>query len=239
VSEPTRWLKDGRAPREVVEMLESMAPPKPASPAVHHKLAARFADAGSARAAFGWPLGAKLARLVAGVAIGGGVVFAAARASLVRKAPTDVRESAPAAAAPAVPAPKTAGDPAAAANPALPTEPAPVEATPPPSRPAVASPSRRAASSNTDTLAEEESILEDARRALITSPARALRFLAAHQRRFPAGELTAERLFLRTDALRRLGRTGDAKRQADALVKLFPNSAYARLVPDLLAAPAP
>jgi hypothetical protein len=63
--------------------------------------------------------------------------------------------------------------------------------------------------------------------------------LAAHQRRFPAGELTAERLFLRTDALRRLGRTGDAKRQADALVKLFPNSAYARLVPDLLAAPAP
>jgi outer membrane protein assembly factor BamD (BamD/ComL family) len=59
-----------------------------------------------------------------------------------------------------------------------------------------------------------------------------------HQRRFPSGELTAERLFLRADAYRRLGRTTDAHREADALVKSFPSSAYARLVADVVDPPA-
>jgi len=254
VSEPTRWLKDGRAPREVLEVLESMSPPKPAPPSVHHKLAARFADAGSGGSIHGSLFGAKLARLFAGVAIGGGVVFAAVRGPLARKPPAPPAESSENAIR--APAPRNAEEPTSRTNLAPATEPTPaadsarVEGTGgpsasvapngAPSRAMAASPRHAAgASPSADTLAEEESILEGARRAMATSPAQALRLLAAHQRRFPAGELTAERLFLRTDALKRLGRTAEARRQADALVKRFPTSAYARLVPQLVAAPAP
>ena len=73
-----------------------------------------------------------------------------------------------------------------------------------------------------------------ARRAIGNAPQRALRLLNLHQRRFPSGELTAERLFLRADAYQRLGRTADAHREADALVRSFPQSTYARLVADLV-----
>ena len=56
-----------------------------------------------------------------------------------------------------------------------------------------------------DTLAEEEALLEQARRALASSPGAALALLRQHQQRFPAGQLTAERMFLSVDALRRAG----------------------------------
>jgi Tfp pilus assembly protein PilF len=78
-----------------------------------------------------------------------------------------------------------------------------------------------------DTLAEEEALLEQARRALTTSPGTALTLLRQHQQRFPAGQLTAERLFLSVDALRRTGDRAGADRQAQALLKRFPRSVYA------------
>lgn len=78
-----------------------------------------------------------------------------------------------------------------------------------------------------DTLAEEEALLEQARRALASSPGAALALLRQHQQRFPAGQLTAERMFLSVDALRRAGDRAGAERQTQALLKRFPSSVYA------------
>lgn len=78
-----------------------------------------------------------------------------------------------------------------------------------------------------DTLAEEEALLEQARRALASSPGAALALLRRHQQRFPAGQLTAERMFLSVDALRRAGDRAGAERQTQALLKRFPSSVYA------------
>jgi hypothetical protein len=78
-----------------------------------------------------------------------------------------------------------------------------------------------------DTLAEEEALLEQARRALTTSPRAAITLLQQHQQRFPTGQLTAERLFLSVDALRRAGDRAAAERQTQALLKRFPSSVYA------------
>jgi hypothetical protein len=78
-----------------------------------------------------------------------------------------------------------------------------------------------------DTLAEEEALLEQARRSLTSSPGGALALLREHQQRFPAGQLTAERLFLSVDALRRVGDRAGAERQAQVLLKRFPGSVYA------------
>jgi TolA-binding protein len=78
-----------------------------------------------------------------------------------------------------------------------------------------------------DTLAEEEALLEQARRALATSPGGALRLLRQHQERFPAGQLTAERMFLSIEALRRAGDHAGAERQTQALLRRFPSSVYA------------
>jgi Tfp pilus assembly protein PilF len=88
-----------------------------------------------------------------------------------------------------------------------------------------------------DRLAEEEAILEEARKTLAQDPARALTLLRRHQSRFAHGELTAERMYLSVDCLLRLGKRDAAKREADALVERYPNSAYARRAPLLFSAP--
>lgn len=241
MNEPTRWLKDERTPRDLLDALDSMSPPKPVPPSLHFKLAARFAEPGPAPATFAASLGARAARLLAGLAIGGGVVFAAARGQLARKAaPPPSDDSARVSTKTPVPGPEAIAEPPVVEQ-GTPVSADPLTAVESNGASIRAAPSSpRRATPSTDTLAQEETILEGARRALATSPARALRLLSLHQRRFPAGELTAERLFLRADALRRLGRTAEARRQADALVKRFPTSAYARLVPALVASdPAP
>lgn len=103
--------------------------------------------------------------------------------------------------------------------PAVPAGVPPIEAAP--------SAATSRASTPRDTLAEEEALLEQARRALTTSPGAALTLLNQHQQRFPAGQLTAERLFLSVETLRRAGDRAGAERQAQALLKRFPGSVYA------------
>jgi hypothetical protein len=249
MSEPKRWLDDGGAPREIVDALRAMAPPKPAPATVQRKLAIGFAESGGARGVLAVALASRVSRLSAALVVGGGVAFAAARGALVRKGtaasvPADI-----ALAAQIAPKRGAAGEvspleePSSIAASPLTTSEAAAQAPPdavdhakPARVTSHASAARRAEPA--DTLAQEESILEDARRAVAASPEQALHLLNVHQRRFPSGELTAERMFLRTDALQRLGRAADARRQADTLVKRFPTSAYARLVPTLVS-PAP
>jgi Tfp pilus assembly protein PilF len=82
------------------------------------------------------------------------------------------------------------------------------------------------ASSRGDSLAFEESLLERARKASDSSPASALALLREHERRFPAGELTAERLFLMAKASAKAGNEKAARRYGRELERRFPKSAY-------------
>lgn len=134
----------------------------------------------------------------------------------------------PAEAAPPRKPPPAVVAPLPSLAPSLPAEPLPKMPAPdlvaPSSPPPVAVSGKAAAR---DTLAEEEALLEQARRALGSSPGAALTLLRQHQQRFPAGQLTAERMFLSVDALRRAGDRAGADRQAQALLKRFPTSVYA------------
>jgi hypothetical protein len=85
-----------------------------------------------------------------------------------------------------------------------------------------------------DFLAEEEALLERARRLVATQPAAALNLLRRHQEQFPRGQLAAERMYLRVDALSRSGDLVGARRELATLVKRYPSSAYARRAPLLL-----
>jgi hypothetical protein len=81
-----------------------------------------------------------------------------------------------------------------------------------------------------DHLADEEALLEQARRLAGSSPGQALGLLQQYQRRFPSGQLVAERMFLNVDVFTRLGKTDAARKQADALMRAFPGSVYAAQV---------
>jgi len=62
----------------------------------------------------------------------------------------------------------------------------------------------------------------------------ALDLVADHAKRFPRGELAPEREYLRVKALRRLGRTNEARDRAKAYLATFPTSPYAPAVRSLL-----
>ena len=59
-------------------------------------------------------------------------------------------------------------------------------------------------------------------------PARALQRANEHAARFPGGVLVQEREVLAIQALRKLGRSAEADRRAQAFAKAFPGSAFAR-----------
>jgi hypothetical protein len=72
----------------------------------------------------------------------------------------------------------------------------------------------------------EAELLERARSALGTSPARALALTDQHRAHFPAGVLTQEREVIAIEALKRLGRTDAAARRASDFARRYPGSAY-------------
>lgn len=76
----------------------------------------------------------------------------------------------------------------------------------------------------------EPALLEQARRALGSSPSAALALTNQHAARFPHGVLTQEREVIAIEALRRLHRTSEASQRAAAFAKAFPGSAHQRMV---------
>jgi len=76
----------------------------------------------------------------------------------------------------------------------------------------------------------EAALLEQARRALDTSPSYALQLANQHRTRFPNGLLTQEREVIAIEALRRLHRTTEADQRAAGFSKAFPGSAHQRMV---------
>ena len=76
----------------------------------------------------------------------------------------------------------------------------------------------------------EATLLEQARRALSSSPSSALLLANQHRARFPNGVLTQEREVIAIEALRRLHRGSEADQRATGFSKAFPGSAHQRMV---------
>lgn len=112
--------------------------------------------------------------------------------------------------------------PAAPASEPMPSAPAGVE--PAPTAPKAKLPEKPRPPAQ---LSEAE-LLEQARAASKSDPARTLQRASEHAARFPRGVLVQEREVLAIQALRRLGRDAEADRRAEAFAKAFPGSAFQR-----------
>jgi TolA-binding protein len=225
MTEPIRLLDDPNAPEGAASLLRSLSAPVAPSAAKQAALAQQLASLTHPVATTAAAAGKASTALWVKAALVGGVlslgVWAALRGpeqSAAHTAPV-LGAAQTASAAPVLTTPVVANSPA----PAL-TQPAPVELTPP------SSSVNHAKGPARDSLADEEALLEQARRAATSSPSQALGLLQQYRRRFPNGQLTAERMFLSVDVLTRLGNTNAAQKQADALIRAFPASVYAAQV---------
>jgi hypothetical protein len=118
------------------------------------------------------------------------------------------------------------------APPAPPVEPSAGLSTPePPPAPSTANPTSAepsTARAKRPSGIPEDQLLEQARSALRSDPARALSLARQHQVEFPRGALSQEREVIAIEALRRLGRTDEAARRTERFERLFPQSAHQR-----------
>jgi hypothetical protein len=110
---------------------------------------------------------------------------------------------------------------------------APVSASGIGTEPVFSAPSR-APVGDVDTLAREAAMLEEARALLDRAPGDALSKLEEHAVAFPSGHLALEREMLAVDALRRLGRTEDARSRGRALLARYHGSLYEERVRAML-----
>jgi hypothetical protein len=131
------------------------------------------------------------------------------------------------------PSPSAAVSSTAAASASARARSAPSVAAPAPAAVVSAVPSESAHARSTpadheaeDTLAKESALIGAARANLESNSREAISQLEEHERRFPRGELAAERDFLMIKALRRLGRTDDARTRARGYAAKYPSSPY-------------
>jgi hypothetical protein len=219
--DPSRLLDSPEAPAGLREVLKA-AQSDVGSDAQLARLATRLGPLlGPAVAA---PTGAVAAASASGAAklglaavalilVGGGAWLYSAPGSQPQSAPPPTPISAPAA-----PAPPHQLAPQAPAV-AVPESPASVHApeeTKPAAKPAP------------PVQLSEAELLEQARRALKSDPARALSRANEHRSRFPGGVLVQEREVIAIQALRQLGRSDEADRRTAAFEKAFPGSAFQR-----------
>jgi TolA-binding protein len=232
--EPKRWSSDEQAPTRSAEFLRSLKRAEPPSPEKLEQLARRLsALSASAGAAALVPFAVKAA--AAAGALAGGVMLAVA---VTGTGSPQQPASPPATVTLTTAAARSTGE-------ALDVTPPRSPAVAPLSSAAAAAPRRRpppaavasVARAPRDTLAEEEQLLETARGSMAAAPAQALKALDQHQRRFPNGELTPERLYLSAEASRRLGDRAGARVKAQRLVRAYPRSVYAERLATLLGAP--
>ena len=221
MSDPRRLLDDPTVSAGAKDLVGSLDAPSPLATPVQVDIGARVAQSLAAPALAAKVVTAKAVGIVAVAVLAGG-----GAAVLTQSGPIE-------------PAPPVAPVAAAAkAGPASEPSPPVLEPVEPPAPAEVESPKAPQPSARTgarrDTLALEESLLEQARRS-IGSPAQALSLLREHERRFPNGELTAERLYLTAQAHARAGNRTAARRYAELLTARFPKSTYVPRVRTLLA----
>jgi hypothetical protein len=217
MSDPRRLLDDPAVSSEAKELLGSLPVPGALGGLDKSAIGSRVATSLAAPAAVK-VASLKAAGLLAAVLAGGTAVSVAV---VTRSEPPPPAVDARAVATTAAPAKAVEPIPEAVVT---------VEAEPvaPPKAPAAAK-----SAPKRDTLALEESLLEQAR-SNIGSPARALALLHEHERRFPNGALTAERLYLTAQAQARAGNQTAARHYAKLLVERFPKSTYVPRVRPLL-----
>jgi hypothetical protein len=260
-TDPPRLRDDPASPEGLRELMEHGEPPPPMDPAVKAASAAAVAALGSSAtaaasstAAAGVKLWLVVGALTAVTGAVTGVVLTREEARPAERAAAERPEGAARVAAPPA-------EPTERVEAPLPREPvAPDEAgaaadAPAPAGEAEAAvaraprrgPSRRAertpeaapdepAAAEADTLVAEARILEQARRLLAADPAAALARTDAHARRFPGGQLAAEREVIAIDALCRLDRRRRARRRARRLIESAPEGIYAERARAMIAA---
>ena len=232
MNEPTR-LRDSTDPTGAYggELLRAARAPRPMPADVRARSAARVAAFAATPLAVGavakWWSGKTIAWLlgfgVLGAAVGigaygmrggsGGVVYESPQTG---GAGTGASASASASAGAGASASAGAG---AGAGASASSSPSPTLAAPKPSA---------------DTLAEENALLDPIRGKLDADPSGVLVAADAHRKKFPAGQLAADREYLAVRALKKLGRGDDAKKRGEAFLARYPNSPYAMYVRKLI-----
>jgi hypothetical protein len=209
VSDPTRIREAGSdVPDEVRVLFRSAAPPERLTPAVQAVLSRRVASIG--KPVIRGPLWWLPWLLGSAAAVAGGAAYRARRAEAPHHALVKHAATPPAPVAPVVPA---------AAAPAL--------APAPPPRAEIARP---VASPNPTTgedgLVVEARLLNEAHQVLAADPKKALALARDHSRRYPHGQLAAERELIEIQALMKLGRRREAEARGETLRRTAPNSIY-------------
>ena len=116
-----------------------------------------------------------------------------------------------------------------------PIAPAPSPAAEAPRRAISTRPVAASATSSTDDgLVGEERLLNEAHEALAASPKRALALAQSHARRYPHGQLVAERDLITIEALVGLGRRHEAEALGRDLRKTAPNNVYEERLDQIL-----
>jgi hypothetical protein len=231
MSAPRRWLDDPDADEALREVLRGAPASRPLDQITRRRLGARVRSTSALPvAAAGW-LFVKSAGAALGVVLGTGAL--AVSTGVVEWLPraTPTQDAA---------APKTRQT-SALAKPPAPREVEPVtpliedEPPPLPLNPTPALPSAPATSA-VSTLSAEVALLERARRELQAAPASALTTASEHVKRFPRGQLAAERTLIQIDALHRLGRDAEARALGRGLLEGASGGLYAERVRQLLGA---
>ena len=211
--DPPRLREGGSdAPPELSDLFRGAQKPEPLSAAADARMGAQITALGASSSA-------SLAKLAPLLLAGGAVVVAGALALLTPSEKGPVPAPSPAAMNSAAPAPL---EPAPAPSPE--TE-APAEAKPAPASAARATPAE-APSASEDALAGEAKLLNQAHAAMATAPQQALAIAGEHAKRYPRGQLAAERELILVQALVKLGRTREAEARGRALRKSTPSSIY-------------
>ena len=206
MNDPTRIRDAGSdVPDELRELFRSAVKPEPLTPGTQVILARRIATIGA-----GPPPG--LFRWLPWLLIGGTVALAGTAA--LRRHDRAPRPSA------APPAPIVA--PRAEPPPTLPPDRPEAPARTDVARPPISA----TRSEGEDALVGEARLLNEAHRALAADAKRALALAHEHARRYPRGQLAAERELIEIQALVKLGRRRDAEARAETLRRTAPNSIY-------------
>lgn len=235
--DPRRLKDDGpEGLRDLLRQGEAPPPMTAEQRAAGAALIAKLGTAGAGGAAgagatFAASGAGKFVLIAGGLATVGALVFGGG-ALLVE--PSERDPSRRAAAAPATPEPPVPTrvtvptvqavmpmEMEAALPPAPPVEAAADEA------PRARAPAPRNDEAPADALMAEAGLLESARQHLRGDPAAALRDTRRHAARFPNAQLASERELIAIDALRRLGRTAQARRRATSLLRRAPRGMYA------------
>ena len=225
--DPPRLRESGSdASPELRELFVDAQKPEPLTPATDARVLAKVTALGALPAA---PLAKAMPWLIAG----GAIVLAGALALVTQS------EKAP-------PAAGTPSPPQASAAPA-PAPPEPAAPAPPDSptsgetkRSVTASPARlapaEAPSAAEDALAGEAKLLNQAHAVMATDARQALAIAGEHTKRYPRGQLAAERELIVVQALVKLGRTREAEARGRALRKSAPSSIYGERLDTILKA---